>query len=743
MAQRAGISSRQLRDIEAGRIALPRLTTVGLLADALELEGEQRDRFCAAARPENPVAGTVPAAGPVSPPGTGPESVLARPAQLPGSVAGFVGRGIELKRLDQLLPSPGPSARDVAICAVSGTAGVGKTALALHWAHGARASFPDGQLYVNLHGYHGSDALSPATALRGFLTGLGVPGDRIPADLEARIDLYRSLVADRRMLIVLDNARDADHVRPLLPGAPDCRVMVTSRDQLQDLVAIEGAEPIPVSLLDADDARDLIARRIGADRAAAYPEAVDEIVALSAGLPLALAVVTARAATYPAFPLAAIATELRDATDQLEGFPAVRAVLSWSYRTLTPGAARLFRLCGAHPEPDLAAAVVGALTGEPPTRARRLLAELTRAHLLAEHTPGRYAMHDLLRAYSVELLIETEEEADRDAATRRMLDHYLGIACTAALLIEPHRDPITPLTADPTAVPLELADRDQAFAWFTAEHPVLLAAVARAESAGLDRHVWQLAWSLVDFLDHQGHWWDWITVEHAALRAADRLGDERGAAYADRLLGRGYAQLSRYDEALRHYQRAIEGYDRLGDLLGQAHSAFGLSWLSELRGNPLESQEHRLRAADLYRRAGHRVGLARVLNALGWGYAQLGDYPAALRHCGEALELNQQLDDAYGQAAIWDSIGFAHHHLGDHVEAVACLERSLRLYREAGDLFNEADVLVHLGDAHEGAGDRTAARAAWQRAVEVFDQLGRGEADALRARIAALAPPGR
>jgi hypothetical protein len=319
----------------------------------------------------------------------------------------------------------------VVISAVSGTAGVGKTALAVYWAHQVADRFPDGQLYVNLRGFDPSGSvMHPAEAVRRFLDALNVPPERIPVDLDAQAVLYRSQLAGKRMLVVLDNARDTAQVRPLLPGAPGCLVLVTSRNQLTSLIAGDGARPISLDLLTDEEARQLLARVLGVDRVAAEPAAVAEIITRCARLPLALALVAARAAVGPHGELQLLAEELRDTQQRWqlltgdEPTTNVQAVFSWSYQALTPHAARLFRLLGLHPGPDIAAAAAASLAGLPPSTVRPMLAELVRASLLAEHSPGRYAFHDLLRAYATDLAQRTDSDRQRHAATARILNHY-------------------------------------------------------------------------------------------------------------------------------------------------------------------------------------------------------------------------------------------------------------------------------------------------------------------------------
>lgn len=388
------------------------------------------------------------------------------PRQLPAALSGFTGRSGHLAELDKLVHDSGETGLDrpgaVVIIAITGTAGIGKTTLAVHWAHQIAERYTDGQLYVNLRGFDpGSRPMEPGEAVRGFLDALNVTPERTPSGLEAQTGLYRTLLADKRVLVVLDNARDAEQVRPLLPGGRDCLVVVTSRNRMSGLIALDGAHPVNLDLLTVDEARQFLEHRLGPDRVAAEPEAAAAIIASCARLPLALAVVAARAATHPHFPLRALADELResngdlDAFDDLEQHMDVRAAYSWSYTRLDPEAARLFRLLGLHPGPDISAAAAASLAGVSLERAQMLLSELTSAHLLAERRPGRYRQHDLLRAYAADLARRIDADADRRAAAHRVSDHYLR---TATRLLPPRR-PSTTLTSVLAGVcPRPLAD---------------------------------------------------------------------------------------------------------------------------------------------------------------------------------------------------------------------------------------------------------------------------------------------
>jgi DNA-binding SARP family transcriptional activator len=687
---------------------------------------------------------TTPAAAVAAPATT----LLVVPRQLPAPPHMFTGRTPEIAALDAVLDGVDDRPAAVVISAVSGTAGVGKTALAVHWAHRVADRFPDGQLYVNLRGFDPSgSAVEPAEAVRGFLDALGVPPQRSPAGLDAQAALYRSLLAGRRVLVVIDNARDAEQVRPLLPGSPGCLVVVTSRAELSGLVASDGARPLTLDLLTEAEARALLARLLGDERTAAEPYAIDEIIARCARLPLALAIVAARAATHPRFRLETLAAELRDSRGALDALATgdavtdVRAVLSWSYRTLSIDAARLFRLLGLHPGPDVAAPAAASLAGVASREARALLAELARAHLVAEHAPGRFTFHDLLRAYAAELACTHDSDGDRTAAAHRLFDHYLHTAHTAALVLDPYRDEVALAPAQAGVVPERIADLAQAMAWFAAEHPVLLAAIERA-TQGFDTHTWQLAWTLMDFLDRRGHWRDWVATHDTALAAARRLADRRAQTYLHRGIANAYRRLGRDDDARAHLGRALDLFRELGDHAGQAHTHLGLSIMDERAGSYPDALDHAQRSLALYRTAGDRTGQARALNAVGWYHTLLGDHQQALSCCQQALTMNQELGDRLGQAGTWDSIGYAHHLLGDHQRAITCYRHALRLFESLGDLHYEAVTLDRLGDAYLAASDLDAARRVWEQALDLLAALGDPEAGQVRAKLQAQSGDG-
>jgi len=498
------------------------------------------------------------------------------PAQLPPDLPGFVGRGADLTRLDEILAAAKCQPTSITIATLVGPPGVGKTTLAVHWAHRVVHRFPDGQLYLNLRGFDpAGPPMHPARALRGFLHVLGVPPMRVPASIHEQAALYRSLLADRRMLVLLDNARDADQIRPLLPGAPGCMVVVTSRNAMSGLVAVNGAEPVPLDVLTLSEARMLLARRLGRMRVAAEARAADDIIARCARLPLALAAMVARAAVHPDWRLSALAGQLRDARIGLDVFADrdasvdVRAVFSWSYQRLSAEAAGLFRLLSVHPGPDITAAAAASLAGMPVRRVRALLDELIAANLITEQVPGRYSFHDLLRAYATELAHTHDRDADRRAAALRMLDHYLHSARNAASRLEPRKDPTVLPEAEPGVTPEVFSDHRPALTWFEAEHRVLLAVVDLAARAGFDVQVCRLAATIVHFW-RRGYWHDWETTQSIALAAAQRLADPAMQAAAHRGLFGAYLELGRLDDAHHHIVRAIELSNQAGDPIGEA-----------------------------------------------------------------------------------------------------------------------------------------------------------------------------
>jgi DNA-binding SARP family transcriptional activator len=654
-----------------------------------------------------------------------------RPCQLPADIAAFTGRAAALARLDALLPDPArPATAGPLIAVVSGTPGVGKTALAIHWAHRAAVHFPDGQLYVNLRGFDSAGpVVRPEEAVCGFLDALDVPVERIPVRRQAQIGLYRSLLRGLRMLVMLDNARDVEQVRPLLPGSPGCLVVVTSRCELPGLTATAGAHPVTLDLLARDEAAHMLAHRLGAGRLAAEPAVTERILDRCAGLPLAVAIVAARASARPGQSLDTLTGELRADRDRLDAFATgdaatdLRTVFSWSYRAVSEPAARLFRLLGTHPGTDLGVPVAASLAGVRRDRARVLLAELTRAHLVTEPAAGRFTLHDLLRAYAVELADTRETGPDRTAALRRLLDHYCLAAHAATRLIH-RRDPIRLPDPAPGVTVVGFDDPGRAMSWFSDGSSVLPALVGSAARAGFDTQAWILAWAFTPYFERQGRWQDWLAVQQAGLAAVQRLGDRPAQARALRGLATAYGRTGDDDRALRHLRHALRLNVELGDRDGQGHTRLALAWITGRRGWTHSALMHAERALSLFRQTHHTVGEANALNSIGFTRVHLGQPRLAVASCRQALALLRRLGDRAGEASAWDSIGFAYHHLGRTREAIASFRRALRIYDEIGDHHGEAETLIRLGDALQENHDGEAARRSWRRAAQLRIELG-------------------
>ncbi|MEU4196944.1 BTAD domain-containing putative transcriptional regulator [Kribbella sp. NPDC026611] len=658
------------------------------------------------------------------------------PRQLPAAVAQFVGRTAELEALNGLLADGA-----VPVTVIGGTAGVGKTALAVHWAHQVAGAFPDGQLYVNLRGFDAAGSvIDPADVIRRFLDALHLSPERVPVDLEAQATLYRSELAGRRMLIVLDNARDAAQVRPLLPGTPTCLVIVTSRNQLRGLVAAQGAHPVVLDLLTEFEARELLSLRLGPSRVSAEPEAIADIVTRCARLPLALALTAARAALEPDVSLRAMAEGLHDSLRRWETLtddePSVdvRTVFSWSYEALDTAAARVFRLLGTHPGPDISAPAAASLAGHDIATVRSLIDVLVRVGLLAEHTHGRYAMHDLLRSYAAELTPKTSPE--RDTAVRRMLDHYLHSANSADRLLAPLRPPLTLDEAWSGVTPERQDSPQQALDWLAAERPILVACIELAAASGYDAHAWQLARTLYTFFNRQGHWHDQAASTRIALAAVQRVGDLHAQAQILRSLSSACIMLRHFDEAEQHLNAAVELGVRSGDLLDRArtHDSFGFFW--DQRGDPAEALKHADQALQLYRAAGDEPGQADALNAVGWCHSLLGRHEQAVEFCRQAFALHESLGNLSEQANTLHSIGHAHHQLGQYEEAMASYHRALGILEDVGNRYYQSIILTSIGDTRRAAGEVQSARRAWQQALTILEELQHPDAEKLRSTLA-------
>ncbi len=547
-------------------------------------------------------------------------------------------------------------------------------------------------------------------------------------------------MADRRMLIVLDNARDSDQVRPLLPGGPGCVVLVTSRSSLSGLVATEAAGPVPLDLLSEPDAQALLAARLGSTRTEADPAAVRQIIRLCARLPLALAITAARADARPGLSLGALADELADEQDRLDALDtgdqatSVRAVFSWSYRQLGEPAARMFRLLGAYPGPDISLAAAASLAGATRSQARRALTELAAAGLLTEHSASRYVLHDLLRAYAAEQAGGTAA-GDLQAAVARLVDHHLQTAHAGTLLLAPLGHPIWLDPPLPGVSPERLGGRDDALAWFRAELQVLLAVVRLADAAGLDAAAWQLPWTLRSFLDGQGLWQDWAAVNKIALGAAGRLQDHNGLGWTHHRIAQVCSLSGRLDDGIAHNEQALGHFALAGNLAGQGSAHLGMCISLGRKDDHGAALYHGQQALGIFRTAGDQTGEAYMLHLVGLEQARLGNGAEGREHCTQAVELYGDLGDMGGMADAWHSLGTVHQQLGEHVEAIASFQQSLMLSAELGDLWGQAYCLIAVGDTHDRAGDVPGARETWQQALEMLGDLQHPDADRIRTRL--------
>jgi DNA-binding SARP family transcriptional activator len=691
------------------------------------------------------------------------------PRQLPGPVPQFVGRDAELAALTELVQQAArKSPATVVISAIGGTAGVGKTALAVHWAHLVAEQFPDGQLHVNLRGYDLDRPVTAADALASFLRALGVPGQDIPAELEERAARYRSLLAGRRVLIVLDNASDVAQVRPLLPGTPGCAVVVTSRDSLAGLVARDGAARIDLDLLPLPDAvallRQLIGRRTNVD-----PTALEELATQCCRLPLALRVAAELAASRPNTPVSTVAAELSNRQRRLnlldadgDSRTAVRAVFSWSYDHLDNDDAQAFRRVGLHPGPDIEPYAAAALTSATVTQATRSLAALARANL-TEWAAGRYGMHDLLRTYALELAADTDGEQEVHDALTRLFEYYLSAAATAMDMLFPaeaHRRPrIPPPVAGPT-----MRDEADARGWLDTERANLVAVAAYCAGHGWPGLTTDLARTLFRYLIDGSHLSEAETIYDHALQAARELGDlnEEGRTLSS--LGGIDMMKGHLRDAASHYQAALELHRRCGNRVGEAGSLQNLGTTEFHLHNHQSAASYYHDANVAFEDAGERLGAARALADLAAAQTELGSYDQAAEHLQRALPVLRGFKDqpgearalvwigelsvrrgqltqaavAFGQAlTIWRRVGnptgVAHQlrslgevnlRQGQYQQAISCLRQALAMYRETGQQHGEIMALRTLAEALHRSGQPAAAQAELAAAIELAAETG-------------------
>jgi tetratricopeptide (TPR) repeat protein len=609
------------------------------------------------------------------------------PRQLRGDVRHFVNRGRELSRLGSLLAEDRHDAQAVPVAVITGTAGVGKTSLALHWAHAVRSRFPDGQLYANLRGHSAASPAVPEAVLGRFLQDLGVPSAHVPAEPERRETMFRSLLADRRMLVVLDNAADSAQVRPLLPAAPGCLVVVTSRDDLSGLVSRLGALRLEVTTLRTADAVALLRAATADYRARDRRADLAELARLCAGLPLALRIAAERAATWATMPMGELIDDLREESarwnlltvDAEEGADAMRSVFEWSYQALPAPAARLFRLLGLHPGNEFGLPAVASLAGSTPPQARALLDTLVRAHLLERRPAGRYEFHDLLRDFAAELVRREETEAERTEALGRCLAWYLHTADAAQSTLAPFdRYRLDDRIPAPAAI-LAFDGHDAAFRWYRTESANLVTAVRTAADTGFPAIAWRLAVVLRAVYMHHNAFDDWVATARIAVDAAGRAQEPAGQAEALENLGKAAFQALRLDEAEESHRAALAIRRHIGD----------------------------------------RRGTARSINALGLLGLRRRRLDEAASHFAESAEIFRELGDSRWTALMRCNLAEALCELGRHEEAVEIVERALTDFRRLGDHFGEGNALWLLSWARRQAGDPDAADRAISSALAI------------------------
>lgn len=650
-----------------------------------------------------------------------PEPKQAPRNDLPGDLADFTGRDAELRHVLAAVPEEVGSPTAVVIEAIDGMAGVGKTTLAVHLAHLLVDRYPDAQLFVDLQG-HAVDraAVEPLAALDTLLRALGVPGERIPADLAERSALWRSELAGRRAIVVLDNAADSAQVRPLLPGTSRALTLITSRRRLLDL---ETARVLSLDLLPHRDAVALFGTVVGDDRPAREPEAVDEVVELCGRLPLALRIAAARLRSRPAWTVAHLARRLRQGLSELSvGDRSVAAAFALSYDHLADDRRRLFRLLGLAPGADFDAFDAAALIGAGVDEADGLLEDLVDVHLLDQPTPGRYRFHDLLRDHALAVALEEESEQDRTAALTRLLDYYLHTATAAGGHLGPRADD-SPVEHPPADAP-SFADGGEAVAWLDAEHANLVAAVLHAAEHGPHAHSWRLTRSLWRFYFIRGHVDDWISTHRAALRAATAHGDAPARAEVLKCLGTAHWQARRLPLALEHYQGALALFREIGDRKGEAAVLGNLGLLYDRMGRYLEAVDHHRQDLDLCRLIGDRRGEGTTLSNLGLVCERLGRYDEAFEHCREALVIMREFGDRWSEGETLIHLGIILHRLGRLDEAMGCQREALALMLELADRDREAQVLANLGMVLSDAGEHTEALEHLRRALAITREIG-------------------
>jgi DNA-binding SARP family transcriptional activator len=672
------------------------------------------------------------------------------PAQLPADISDFTGRAGQVARLRGLLAVPeaedNPGAVRVAL--VVGAGGLGKTALAVHTAHLIASEFPDGQLYASLHG--AAQPTDPSEVLARFLRALGAEPDHIPLEDEERAAHYRTRLAGKRVLIVLDDARDAAQVRPLLPGTASCAVLVTARRRLPELA---GTKVLDLDVLPLDEARTLFVLVAGQERAVAEPAATDDVLAACAGLPLAIRIGGARLAARGSWTVRTLADRLADERKRLDelraGNLAVRASFEVSFADLPgpelPGGvdpATAFRLLGLWTGSSVSLTAAAALLGEDDYSVADALDVLVDAHLLESRASDRYRFHDLLRVYAADRARTQETEEVQQAAITRLLTWYLHTTEAAAAVISAHH-PRVPLDPVPAEVhPLEFASLDKALAWCEPERTGLTAATRLAAASGLHEVAWKLPAAAMSFYYRRSHWGDWVVTHQVGLESARVIADRLGEAWMLNGLGIAYG-VQRMEESVQCFEQALAIYRELGDERGEGRAANNVAQANvDLRrfDDALLAAQ---RALAFQRLKGNRYLEGVALGILGRACRELSRFEEAIGHLEEAVAIFRELGQQYGEADSLTDMGDTYLGLGQVNDAIARLRESLAIHREIGDVHGEAATLRLLGLAVDRAGNRAEARALLAEAARLFEDRGdHAEAAAARAALAAIKGPG-
>jgi tetratricopeptide (TPR) repeat protein/transcriptional regulator with XRE-family HTH domain len=729
LANQCGLSVRAIANMERDRTTRPHRRSVQSLGDALGLPDPQRRQLDRAARCLR--------AGLTQAPATDTKP-LPVPRQMPASVAGFVGRTQELRALTEISEEVTRAGGAVVISSIGGTAGVGKTALAVHWAHQSAERFPDGQLYVNLQGYDLAGPLTVTQALAGFLAALGVPAADMPVGAQQLAAMYRSMLAGRRLLVVLDNANHVEQVRPLLPGSPGCMVLVTSRDSLPGLVARDGARRLIVELLPRTEAVTLLRTLVGR-RVEAEPAAAEVLAARCCRLPLALRVAAELAAARPAAKLADLVDELTGQQQRLDLLhvgndprATVRTVFSWSYHYLQPDAAEMFRLLGSHPGAEFDRYSGAALAGIPPEAARGVLEQLTRAHLIEPDGPIRYRMHDLLRAYARELAVAQQPEAVHAALTR-LFDYYLYTASSAMDVLFPAERGRRPPVTRPAIPAQPLSSEHGARAWLDVERANLVAAMAHMTTTGRLEKAVQLAATLFRYLDLGGHFTDAQTVHAHARQAASQLGDHAAEATSLVNLGSVSFRQGRHSQAAGYFEQALKLYGKADSLRGRIRALNNLGLANLELGNHTLASQHFQDSLTLADDTGEPVSRARALSHLGVVDIKRGNYRQARDRLEQALAAFRDMGDSIDESGALALLALTDLRQHAPAQAAARARQALKLYRKTGDRTGEADALVLLSEAELQLGAYESAKSHITRSLLVHREIGSksGESRAL------------